>query len=206
MSDLRKFINIVESMPEDISSQEKPSFKEKWAGNKLRMDVGLDILIKLANFIEEAKQASKHINKKALKITFIARADAFLSEVESVVNDVSGKEFTGLKKFDLVNYSDESDAKPVIRVTKSDYDPVFRKDNKFGKALYNEAAIQRVIDTVKNGINLIEFKSGDENKAGFLLMIQQYLMNNKEYLRLNNEAKALLPEVKSRLASIEQPN
>lgn len=206
MSDIRKFMNIVESVLEDAISPdvettdiESDDAENSKMSNKERATIALHYLIELDRFIQHARFNSINLAPRntALRI-FIDRADSFIKEAKAIIPELSGRPYDGPNIMKLTN--------KVNLVTPYDPNLMFRNEKgHFTAAKYSQDQIKAAIELIKKGVHLIADQTGDVNTDGFLNTVRYHLKHNNSFKNLTNFWAGFWPELKSDLEKISNP-
>jgi len=194
MSDIRKFINIVESIFEDSESTDIESNDDQPSkmSNRDKANIALHYLIELDRFMRYARFSSEKlaIRNDNFK-TFISRADRFIAEAKNIIEKISKKPYEGPNEIE------------DIEITKvvTPYNPNIFRDERghFTAANYGQEYIDHALAVIEHGINLIE------RPDGLLRLVMNLLKTNNKFRDLTNSWKRGRSELERNIKSISNP-
>lgn len=199
MSDIRKFMNIVESVSEDASSDvvktdiESNDDQPATMSNKKKANIALHYLIELDRFVRYARFSSEKLAKTNENLrTFMIDADRFIAEAKDIIEEISSKPYNGPNDIEEINNA--------TLVTPYNPDLIFRNEKgHFTAAKYDAFYIENALNVIKNGIHLIA------GQKGILRLVMNLLKTNNKFRDLTSSWMRGWPELESNLKLISKP-
>lgn len=200
MSDIRKFINIVESVSEDATSPdviptdiESNDDQPSKMSNKKKATIALHYLIELDRFIRYARFSSERLAERNENLrTFMIDADRFIAEAKDIIEEISSKPYNGPNDIEEINNA--------TLVTPYNPDLIFRNEKgHFTAAKYDAFYIENALNVIKKGIHLIA------GQNGILRLVMNRLKTNNKFRDLTSSWMRGWPELESNLKLISKP-